>query len=56
MSKLNALDITIILDTLRSSLRVTDNGMLFSYTNEARKETMLKVIKAAQNAEVDIKL
>ena len=38
MSQLTALDLTIITDTLRGSLCVSDDGSIWSYTAEARKE------------------
>jgi len=53
---LQVLDLLVIIDTLRTSLRIVDNGEFFAYTNQARQETMLRVLKLAQKTPVSVEL
>jgi hypothetical protein len=50
------LDLEVIMDTLRGSLDITDNGRLFRFQEKLREECLLKLAKGLAEKQVEINI
>ena len=53
-NKLSVWDIFVLLDGLRGSMKVADDGMIFSTTQKAREQTLDKLFKWADSLCIDL--
>ena len=54
--QLNLYDLQIIIDTLSSSLQISDGGKLFGYTKEGREQVLHTLLMEIRKKKLDIKL
>ena len=52
--KLTALELAVILDTLRGSLALSEGGRLFAYTQKTREDVLNRIAGIMQKATIEL--